>query len=189
MIYEPINLYFSLVCVKIVQNKSTGDISPFPFVSGWLSTCLWLRYGIYIQESSITLVNTIGAILFFAYVCTFLFYTLKKVSVFLVLHYFIYYFLQSIVIRQFLTCSIFLTIILIYVGNEDSFEDGKRSLGIICSFVTIVFFAAPLASFFHVITVKSSESLSFPMIFANFIVSSQWLMYGILLNDAFLKVE
>ena len=66
--------------MKIARNKSTGDISPFPFISGCLSTSLWLRYGFYIDDSSIILVNTIGASLFFAYVVTFFIYSIKKVG-------------------------------------------------------------------------------------------------------------
>lgn len=73
-------LSFRLTCQKIVQNKSTGDISPFPFVSGCLATSLWLRYGFLIQDSSIILVNTVGSTLFFAYVITFYLYSINKVS-------------------------------------------------------------------------------------------------------------
>lgn len=68
------------------------------------------------------------------------------------------------------------------------FERAKKCLGLVCSLVTILFFAAPLASFFHVIRIKSTESLPFPIIFASFIVSVQWLFYGIILNDMFIQV-
>lgn len=73
-------LFFRFVCQKIVQNKSTGDVSAFPFVSGCLSTSLWLRYGFLIEDRSLILVNTVGATLFFAYVVTFYIYSIKKVK-------------------------------------------------------------------------------------------------------------
>ncbi|RZC42968.1 sugar transporter SWEET1, partial [Asbolus verrucosus] len=161
----------TLTCLKIAQNKSTGDISSFPFVSGCLSTSLWLRYGFFIEERSIILVNTVGASLFFAYVITFLIYSIKK----------------STVIRQFVGCCIILTLTLLYVQHKDNFEEAKKCLGVVCCIVTILFFAAPLASFFHVIKVKSTESLPFPIIFASFITSMQWLIYGIILKDKFIQ--
>lgn len=54
-------------------------MSSFPFVSGCLSTSLWLRYGFLIQDRSLILVNTVGATLFFAYIVTFYLYSIKKV--------------------------------------------------------------------------------------------------------------
>lgn len=71
--------YFRLICQKFVQKGSTGDVSGFPFVCGFLSCSLWLRYGFLIHENSIILVNTIGATLHLAYVVTFYAYSIKKV--------------------------------------------------------------------------------------------------------------
>lgn len=73
------HIFFRFICQKIVQNKSVGEASSFPFVSGCLSTSLWLRYGFLIGDSSLILVNTVGATLFFAYVVTFYLYSIKKV--------------------------------------------------------------------------------------------------------------
>ncbi|CAH1374698.1 unnamed protein product [Tenebrio molitor] len=161
-----------LICLKIVRNKSSGDISSFPFVSGCLSTSLWLRYGFFINERSIILVNTIGASLFFAYVITFFIYSIKK----------------SVVIRQGVSCCFLLVATLLYVENKENFEEAKKCLGIVCCVVTILFFAAPLASLLHVIKMKNSESLPFPIIFASFVVSMQWLIYGYILKDTFIQV-
>ncbi|KAJ8932794.1 hypothetical protein NQ314_014498 [Rhamnusium bicolor] len=162
----------TLVCQKIVQNKSTGDISSFPFVSGCLSTSLWLRYGFMIQDRSLILVNTVGATLFFAYVVTFYLYSIKKTSV----------------IRQFVGCLLFLIVTLLYVHHSENLEIAKPHLGLVCCMVTTLFFAAPLASFLHVVKVKSTESLPFHLIFATFIVSLQWLFYGIVLEDKFIQI-
>jgi solute carrier family 50 protein (sugar transporter) len=163
---------YRLICLKIVRNKSSGDISSFPFVSGCLSTSLWLRYGFFINERSIILVNTIGASLFFAYVITFFIYSIKK----------------SIVIRQGVSCCFLLVATLLYVENKENFEEAKKCLGIVCCVVTILFFAAPLASLLHVIKMKNSESLPFPIIFASFVVSMQWLIYGYILKDTFIQI-
>jgi uncharacterized protein with PQ loop repeat len=77
---------------------------------------------------------------------------------------------------------------LLYVENKENFEEAKKCLGIVCCVVTILFFAAPLASLLHVIKMKNSESLPFPIIFASFVVSMQWLIYGYILKDTFIQV-
>ncbi|KAJ8984831.1 hypothetical protein NQ317_013031 [Molorchus minor] len=162
----------TLICQKIVQNKSTGDISSFPFVSGCLSTSLWLRYGFLIQDRSLILVNTVGATLFFAYVVTFYLYSIKKTAV----------------VRQFLGCLFILITTLFHIHHSGSLEAAKHDLGLICCMVTILFFAAPLTSLLHVIKVRSTESLPYQLIFATFVVSLQWLVYGILLEDKFIQI-
>lgn len=73
-------IFNSIVCQKFVEKGSTGDASCLPFITGFLSCGLWLRYGFLTQEESIILVNTIGATLFLAYSITYLCYCIKKVS-------------------------------------------------------------------------------------------------------------
>lgn len=40
----------------------------------------------------------------------------------------------------------------------------------------------------HVIRVKSTESLPFPIIMASMVVSCQWFAYGCLLSDQFIQI-
>ncbi|XP_017780012.1 PREDICTED: sugar transporter SWEET1 [Nicrophorus vespilloides] len=167
----------TLVCQNFVQKGSTGDISAFPFISGCLSTSLWLRYGFIIQERSIILVNTIGATLFFAYVLTFYFYSIKKWAV----------------VRQFLLCMLILIAILFYssTGNESDekeLEAVRSHIGTLCCIMTIIFFAAPFSTLMHVIKVKSSESMPFPLILTSFLVSCQWYAYGLIIKDQFVQI-
>lgn len=82
----------------------------------------------------------------------------------------------------------FLIITLLYIHRVESIDTAKTNLGLICCVVTILFFAAPLASLLHVIKVKSTDSLPYHLIFATFIVSLQWLIYGIVLGDKFIQV-
>ncbi|KAK9873349.1 hypothetical protein WA026_022154 [Henosepilachna vigintioctopunctata] len=161
-----------LVCQKIVINKSTGDQSALPFISGCLSTSLWLRYGFFIKDTSVILVNTVGAALFLGYVITFLVYSLRR----------------SVIFRQFTGCAIFLFCTLIYVQNADTPLIAQRHLGLISTVVTVFFFATPLVSLMHVFKVRSTESLPFPIILSSFLVSAQWFVYGILLGDPFMQI-
>lgn len=162
----------TIVCHKIVQKKSTGDISGLPFVCGFLSTSLWLRYGFLIEEPSLILVNTIGATLHFSYAVVFYMYSIKK----------------STILRQFFSSLIALLLIIAYSSYESNKDYGIKYVGFLCCCTTILFFAAPLTSLLHVIKVKSAESLPFPIIFMAFIVSTQWFVYGILLYDKFIQI-
>ncbi|CAG9765508.1 unnamed protein product [Ceutorhynchus assimilis] len=162
----------TITCQKIVKNKSTGDSSSFSFVSGCLSTSLWLRYGFLIQDTSIILVNTIGVSLFFSYIVVFFLYSIKKIHV----------------LRQLLFCLLVLIVVLMKIHRTEETELARNFLGLICVVVTILFFAAPFASLLHVIKVKNTDSLPYHLIVSTFIVSLQWMIYGVLLKDQFIQV-
>ncbi|VEN61002.1 unnamed protein product [Callosobruchus maculatus] len=162
----------TVVCIEIVKNKSTADMSSLPFVSGCLSTSLWLRYGFLIDDTSLILVNTIGATLFFSYVVTFYLYSIRR----------------GTVMQQFMFCMLLMSMVLFYVHNQSDIEEARTHLGLICCLVTIMFFAAPLTSLFHVIRIKSTDSMPYYLILATFVVSCQWFIYGSLLNDKFIQI-
>ncbi|CAH1987974.1 unnamed protein product [Acanthoscelides obtectus] len=162
----------TLVCLKIVKNKSTADMSSLPFISGCLSTSLWLRYGFLIEDTSLILVNTVGSTLFFSYVVTFYLYSVRR----------------GTVLQQFMLCLFVLSMVLLYIHKTKSDEEARSHLGLICASVTIMFFAAPLASLFHVIRIKSADSLPYHLILATFVVCLQWFAYGMMLNDKFIQV-
>lgn len=82
-----------------------------------------------------------------------------------------------------------LIIILMRIHRIDDVEESRQTLGLISSAVTILFFASPYASLYHVIKVKNTESLPFYLIASTFVVSVQWLLYGILLEDTFIQVN
>ncbi|XP_055602390.1 sugar transporter SWEET1 isoform X9 [Uranotaenia lowii] len=49
-----------LICRKYIRKKSTGDTSGLPFISGFLSCSLWLKYGLLSHEHTVIFVNIIG---------------------------------------------------------------------------------------------------------------------------------
>lgn len=196
-------LIFRLVCQKIVQKKSTGDMSGFPFICGFLSTSLWLHYGFLIHEGSIVLVNTVGATLQLAYIVTFYVYSIKKVCIpqfqltgsncrpstkWLLSKNITMIMLQSVIVRQFFGCTTVLSLVLLYSGYETNVAPLIQRVGFICCCVTILFFAAPFAGLLHVIRMKNAESLPFPIIFTSLVVSCQWFAYGLLLKDYYIQV-
>ena len=119
------------------------------------------------------------------------------------------FYLQQTYTRLITAAGLFLvsvTIYLRYIVSENS--SAIIHAGMIASVATVIMFGSPLASlvilhfdkeivesFFYfsslqraVIEKQSTESLSFPLCFANFIVPIEWVLYGILINDKFVQV-
>lgn len=177
----------------IIRKRGTGDMSPFPFISGHLSTSLWLRYGLLIDDFSLIFVNTIGSTLFLGYIVTFYYYSIKRVNIIhpptiRTLNKF-QFDLQPMIVKQFTGCLLLLSTALLYsLWNED-IPTVKKNIGTLCCVITVVFFAAPLTSVIHVLKVKNTDCLPFPIILTGFIVTSQWYTYGVLLKDEFIQVR
>lgn len=162
----------SVICHRYIRKKSTGETSGFPFVSGFLSCFLWLKYGMLTQEHVVIFVNIIGSVLFFSYVLVFFTFSINK----------------RIVIRQFLGACVFIMLCTIYTTYEHNKEKAVNVSGLVCCCVGVLFFASPFTKLAHVIHTKNTESLPFPIIIASFFVSLQWFIYGLLIEDKFIQV-
>lgn len=162
----------SVICHRYIRKKSTGETSAFPFVSGFLSCSLWLKYGLLADEHTIIFVNTIGSALFLAYVIIYFTFSVNKRTV----------------VRQFLTVCCFILACSVYTKYESNSEAALRVIGLICCCVGVLFFASPLTVLAQVIRTKNTESLPFPIIIASFFVSLQWFVYGMLIEDSFIQV-
>ncbi|XP_061185682.1 sugar transporter SWEET1-like [Saccostrea echinata] len=161
------------ICFKIWKKGTTGDISPAPFAANLIAACLWVKYGLMTTIQSVIIVNSIGALLSLVYVIFFYVYSIRKT-----------------LIGRFMVFSC-LAICLPYVYIGMYIEDVKLAiahLGKMCVIMTIVSYAAPLASLFDVFRMRSTEVMSFPLVLAYFIVSIEWFIYGSLLQDQYVQM-
>ncbi|XP_043256047.1 sugar transporter SWEET1 isoform X1 [Colletes gigas] len=161
-----------LVCRKIIKNGTTGNSSALAFVTCYTSCVLWMRYGTLIEDRFILVVNIFGTILQASYVCVFILYSVKRLKT----------------VKQMIAATLFLGIVYFYSFYEDDQVIAAKYVGFFSCTVTVLFFASPLIMMAHVIRVKSTESLPFPIIMASLIVSSQWFAYGCLINDRFIQI-
>ncbi|XP_043796758.1 sugar transporter SWEET1 [Apis laboriosa] len=161
-----------LVCRKIIKNGSTGNSSALAFVTCYTSCVLWMRYGMLIEDQFILLVNIFGIILQASYLYVFILYSVKKFKI----------------IRQIIAATCFLGTVYFYSFYEQDRVLAAKYVGFLSCTITVLFFASPLMMLAHVIKVKNTETLPFPIIMASFIVSSQWFVYGYLLNDLFIQI-
>ncbi|XP_024880423.1 sugar transporter SWEET1 [Temnothorax curvispinosus] len=161
-----------LVCKKYIRNGTTGDSSGLAFVTCFMSCSLWLRYGILIGDSFIISVNIFGTILQICYVLIHILYNVKR----------------STTIKQFTVAICLVLLVYLYSIYQSDKVLAERYVGFLSCSLTILFFASPLISLAHVIRMKSTESLPFPVIMASMIVSCQWFAYGCLLSDQFIQI-
>lgn len=161
-----------LVCRQYLKNRTTGEASALPFISTMLSCSFWLLYGLVRHEDKIIFVNTIGVVLMSVYTSVFYCYTPKKMTV----------------LKQLFLMTFFLLLVIGYVYNETNHELLVNRLGILCCSLTLLTIISPMSKLFHVLKVKSTECLPFPMILMSFFVSLLWYIYGVIINDAYLQM-
>lgn len=161
------------ICRKIKNRGSTLEISALPFICGLASCSLWLRYGLLVHDTILITVNLVGSILQIMYLICYTLYSVHK----------------SFFMKQLTGALMALGFLFLYtsVWIPDVSISQKIS-GLAACTATVIFLASPLASLTNVLKTKSVESLPFTMILFSFIMSSLWVWYGILINDAFVQV-
>lgn len=118
-------------------------------------------------------------------------------------------FVQSTTSKHLLATAVLCAGMLFYVETLISWGHPPTAvaaqLGLACTVGSICIFASPLGQlvrflrilFLHsrfllrqkqVIATKSSSSLPLPLCVANFVVSSTWVVYGLLVHDYFVQV-
>lgn len=161
------------ICKKIYTKGSSNDISPLPFLTGILTTFIWLEYGVRKPDGIVASVNIVGLLLQASFLACFYVYTKPK---------------QPLHLRIFVLVAALITVhcnVTYYVATA---EMSVRILGFLGSAAALFFFASPLASLAQVVKTKSVECLPFPLILSSFIVSSLWALYGVLCDDPFIYV-
>jgi solute carrier family 50 protein (sugar transporter) len=97
--------------------------------------------------------------------------------------------LKKKLIKQLIFLIVCFIIIYSYCFHYE--KDNEKStfyIGLLASVLSIIMFGSPLASLRHVFKTKSTESLSFLLCLANFIVATEWYIYGLLIKDYFVQV-
>lgn len=152
------------------MKKSTGDSSGVPFISGIITSAVWLKYGLLTNEKSLIIVNCIGVAMMLAYTVIYYLFTIRKRET----------------LRIFSLGSIFLALIFLYTGVLTDHLKAIQIVGVVGIGVSLIFFASPLVNLSHVIKAKNAESLPFSMILSSFVVTLLWFFYGELISDPFI---
>uniref|UniRef100_A0A9J2Q7Y1 Sugar transporter SWEET1 n=1 Tax=Ascaris lumbricoides TaxID=6252 RepID=A0A9J2Q7Y1_ASCLU len=156
------------------KHGSTEDIGSAPFHMGFVSGFLWLHYGILKEDRAVFCVNMVSSSLYTFYL---LYYCLRTP-----------YPMKRRQLRFAAIEIIFLSLIHLYVEySQHAKEIILDHLGYICVAFNVATVAAPLLALGEVIRSKSTENLPLPLCLANLLVTSEWLLYGFLVEDFFIK--
>jgi len=159
------------ICIRIRSRGSTDGIGSAPFLLTLLNAIFWLQYGTLKNDRVVLAVNWIGLVL--SAVCT------------------VYYYVNSRSkkrLNQLLALELVTVIAMYrYVHRRAVIEtETIDNLGLACMLLNIANVASPLFAVGHVIRSKSTESLPFTLCVGSFVVTAQWLLYGILVDDFYI---
>ncbi|MCP9259274.1 Sugar transporter SWEET [Dirofilaria immitis] len=164
-------LYYLL----ILRSQGTTDgISSAPFHTGFLSGQLWLQYGLLRNDETIICVNSVATLLYSSYL----------------LYYFIMasYATKSRCIRLIFLEVIFLMSAHYYIHYSGSPMEVIRSrLGMCCVIFNVLTVAAPLEALREVFRTRCTETMPLPLCCLTVLVTAEWLLYGILIDDIYIK--
>lgn len=161
------------VCRKIIRNGDTHETSFFPLMVMFISSVLWMKYGLLRVDVALVFVNSLGAFLGLLYVLVYYAYTCHR----------------KLLYRQLAigACIVYPPLIYIkfYAQNHD---EALLHLGYTCAAVSILSYGSPLSAVVEVLKSGSTACMAFPMSLGNFLASAQWYTYGCLLKDKFVQI-
>uniref|UniRef100_A0A1I7TQ81 Sugar transporter SWEET n=2 Tax=Caenorhabditis tropicalis TaxID=1561998 RepID=A0A1I7TQ81_9PELO len=156
------------ICMQIRRQGAVGDISGVPFLMGFLGGSFWLRYGFLKMDYTMIIVNVVGVSFMASYCIFFLYYSLPKKT----------FSLQLTLVVSTVTGMV------VWIALKPNID----YLGVICMTFNIMNFGAPLAGLGVVLKNREVSTLPLPMCVANFLVSSQWCLYGNLVADIYIII-
>lgn len=161
-----------VICYDIVKQKSTENVAVMPFLGGTAMGVLMLEYSNILNDPAMTRVNWVGLLLNVGYLLCYYIYTNDKKSV----H------------SQSVIASLFVGIIILYAKLESP-DVLEFRYGIIITVLLMLLIASPLFSLKEIIETKSTATLPFPLILTGTLVSFQWLLYGIIIQNEFIQFQ
>lgn len=160
------------VCFGFHRKKSTGETSCMTFIIGAVMTFVWFSYGRLVEDSKLMFVNGTGFVLQTIYCFVFYSFTTAKVQTG----------------KKIFLTFLLLVLVQTYIVNEESLETAQFRIGLFGATLSVSYCLAPLATISHVMTTKSTESLPFALILNSCIFTSIWSLYGVIIQDSFVRV-
>lgn len=160
------------LCRDIVRKGNTRNVQASPFIGGVGLSILFSKYADLINDPGMGPVNMMGMALNIAYLACYYIYEENKGKLYV----------------QVGKAFLFFGSILLYVNLEDPSVVVFR-FGIITTALMLLLIASPLFQLEEVMRSQSTECLPFPMIFMGTLASFSWLLYGIIINDAFIQIQ
>ncbi|BES96899.1 Sugar efflux transporter for intercellular exchange [Nesidiocoris tenuis] len=162
-----------LIIKQIVQQGNTKNVDPTPFVGGIGMGLLFLRDGLMLGDGPMTIVNIVALALNAIYLLLFLSYHDDKAKV----------------LSQFQKCTFGALAIIAYTFLDPGKERVAQIYGICITGLMFALISAPLIDLKNILRERDTRSLPFPMILSGTIVTMNWLVYGIIIDNGFMIVQ
>lgn len=161
-----------LICKDIYFKKSTKNVDPMPFIGGLGMSLLMLQYAFILQDFAMINVNVIAFLLNILYTGFYYSYCPTKSNL-------------------LTTVAKTAALVAIFIGYAQLEHESKIEFrfGIIVTTVMFLLLASPLVHLGEIFKTKSTEMLSFPLIFMATIVTFQWLLYGLIIDNSFIVFQ
>ncbi|XP_011637270.1 sugar transporter SWEET1 [Pogonomyrmex barbatus] len=128
-----------------------------------------LRYAWMLQDSNMINVNIFGLLTNVIYMIVYYYYTSNMKEAF----------------KLTFKVTILVIIVLVYAEVEHP-RNVEFRFGIVVTILLLLLIAAPLIHLKQIIKTKNTEILPFPLIFMGTLVSFQWLLYGLIIDNVFI---
>ncbi|KAK4477851.1 hypothetical protein RD792_017114 [Penstemon davidsonii] len=162
---------------RILKNRSTEEFESVPYIILFLNASLWTYYGLITPNGFLLVtINGFGATVQAIYILIFLIFATTRMKV------------KTAILVVVLDVGVVVGAILITrltMGLEAQID----TIGLMCTCVTIISFASPLAAMKTVILTKSVEYMPFLLSFFYFLTAFSWTVYAILVRDLFIGVS
>lgn len=158
----------TLICKDIYKKGTAKGIDPMPFLGGIGLCILMLRYALMLNDSTMINVNIFGLL----------------TNIFYMIVYYYYAPNTKEVLKLIYKVTVFVVIFLVYAQIEHPTNVEFR-FGMVVTILLFLLIAAPLMHLKEIIKTKNTEILPFPLIFMGTLVSSLWLLYGIIIGNGF----
>ncbi|KAK2580355.1 hypothetical protein KPH14_001251 [Odynerus spinipes] len=157
-----------LICNDIQKKGTSEDVDPMPFLGGIGMCILMLRYAWILGDPAMINVNVFGLLANTLYMAVYYYYSPRTKDTLALIS----------------KAVAFVAVFLAYAEMEHP-EKVEFRFGIIITVLLLLLVASPLAHLKKIIETKDTTILPFPLIFMGTIVTFQWLLYGLIINNMF----
>ncbi|KAE8573075.1 sugar transporter SWEET1 [Halyomorpha halys] len=169
--------FFSPVSIvrKVIVQKSTKNVDPVPFIGGLGMGIVMLQHGLILNDMAMIPVNIFAFVLNLIYLSIFYKYHDDKSGLLMLL-------------GKVLAGA---AVMVGYAQIEQRIDAARLEFyyGLIVTLLMFALIGAPLFNLKEIIETKNTEMLPFPMIVSGAVVTFLWLLYGIILDNIFIKVQ
>ncbi|OXU30780.1 hypothetical protein TSAR_008774 [Trichomalopsis sarcophagae] len=159
----------TLICKDVYKQGTSKGTDPMPFIGGIGMCILMLRYAFVVGDPIMINVNVFGVATNVAYMAVYYLFSPDKLGT----------------LAQLAKATAFVAICLGYAQIEKE-EHLEFRYGVLTTGLLLALIASPLIHLGEIIRTKSTAILPFPLILMGTLVSFQWLLYGLIINDAFI---